>query len=422
MFEIIINFIESFIIILFLYFSVNKKHSFFVDFFISFLFFTGFFIFICIINYISITDAQFILAELFYTFIYTSLISDDKIAFKLFVSSIPLNIIGLENTIQNMTLSYFLFHKIDYLLLFEYYRVINVLLSQIIHVITFIYILYYVEKIKTMISDNDYYLITFLLFVCNIISISFESVGIHSENQDGYLMIGVYATMIFFIFLLFLFRSVYKHSINETRQKFELEIIEKQISSNNEMLKVQSELHKLKHDLKHFFDLLKAKSNDETALTDNKVKEYERLLFKSNIPITTISPIINYVLNIKRDEAQELGIDITLKLNITKDIMVDDQDLCLVLSNLLDNAIKHIGVNKKISIEMYEIDKMFVIKIVNSVDNFDINAINNVQQTHDGHGYGINTIRKLVDKYHGITQFRYDEGNLIASVLFPSIK
>ena len=422
MFEYTVNLFESLLVTVVLYNLCRRKKTGRTKNVYAFCFFLFQFVFITGINHFSMTESVFEVVELFASFAYVSLISADSIAYRFFICAIPYNIIGIENTIQNTTVSYILFHKIDYYLLAEKYRIINVAISQLIHVVLFYFIIKVVNRLELTIKDRDYYLLGLIFYICNFMTICFETLGYRFENQDLFMLLGIYSIILFIILIVYLFVSIYRHSTAETKQQIELDILRSQQASNRKLLDAQSDLYQLRHDMKHFIQALKNSDiiqNPDTI--HDTIGQYEELVKNVPVPITTLSPAINHVLNIKREEAISKGIDFTVSLNITHDIDMDDSDLYLLLSNLLDNAIEHIGMLKHIRVEMNDVGKMFRIRISNSIDHSVLRNDGTFVSTSTvlEHGYGIKTIESITDKYNGYISFSEENYELIATVMLP---
>ena len=80
----------------------------------------------------------------------------------------------------------------------------------------------------------------------------------------------------------------------------------------------------------------------------------------------------------------------------------------MLLSNLLDNAIQHIGMEKNIRLTMNTQANFLRVSVVNSVDRQVLDEDGNMIRFNDkkSHGYGIGTIKEIVKKYDGIFEFR----------------
>ena len=62
--------------------------------------------------------------------------------------------------------------------------------------------------------------------------------------------------VLFIVLIVYLFVSIYRHSMNETKQQIELDILHSQQSANRKILEAQNDLYQLRHDMKHLFQAL----------------------------------------------------------------------------------------------------------------------------------------------------------------------
>lgn len=422
MFETLINIIESLIIMWFTFFLLSKKTSRINGVIWTILFSIIYCFYMSFINLFSVSESFLTFLNYALVFVFACIVSDDSLSYKLFVSTLALNIIGIENTVQNMTLSYLLFGKVDYYLLMGSLRIPNVIVSQIAHIVLFYFAYKAVLKMKSYVSDKDFYIVTLLSMLCNYLSISFESVAIRSEHYEFLMILGIYETVAFVIIMIFLFKSIYSHSQNESNQQLKLEIYKNQINTNNKMLSTQKELYQLRHDMKHFIQALKDNDfKDSQEKVGQVIEKYDKSIAESPLPIQTSSPAINYVLNIKREEASIKGISFVSKINIPHAVKIDDSDLYLLLANILDNAIVHIGMEKKILVEMNDVNDMFMIRVTNSVDEQLLNERHNFikLKMESEHGFGLKTIEEITENYDGFVSYNQSGWELIVTVLFP---
>ena len=122
-------------------------------------------------------------------------------------------------------------------------------------------------------------------------------------------------------------------------------------------------------------------------------------LFKDFYPhlwVKDQSKALNYVFTIKKKEALDKGIEFFSVINIEDQITMDDTDLCLLVSNLLDNAIRHVGIRNKIFTEIICGRGQLMIRIANSIDKTVLDDDHQlIIEKAEGHGYGISTVRTL---------------------------
>lgn len=183
-----------------------------------------------------------------------------------------------------------------------------------------------------------------------------------------YLLLGVYCVALFIIMILVLFKSMYPHIVQENKQKLEVEILQSQLQSNEKMLQLRQEINSMHHDMKHFITLLKKENTDYDCEQKKSALEEYNSVYRTPVPVQTIIPAVNYVVNIKQDEAIQKGLNFICTLNITQTIAAEESDLYLLLSNLIDNAIQHIGLNKTIRVIAREINDTTMIQVRNSVN------------------------------------------------------
>lgn len=165
----------------------------------------------------------------------------------------------------------------------------------------------------------------------------------------------------------------------------------------------------LSHDLKNHIGLLcqlMQREEYERAVTymeklREPVKEMEDMFFSGN-------RIIDLILNDKKSTAANKNINLKIEIDQIGTLPIDDQDICVILANLLDNAIEaceHIEKGKKwIHATIRRDGNIFQIRIENSFQDKIIQKngklVSNKAEIKR-HGIGIESVKYVVDKYHG---------------------
>lgn len=130
------------------------------------------------------------------------------------------------------------------------------------------------------------------------------------------------------------------------------------------------------------------------------------------------------ILNSKLTLAKERDIRINCKVKLPEQLAVADVDLCVILGNLLDNAIE--------ACEQIEEDKRFlrIYMIVNksqlyiSIQNgakeeLNFNERNYITNKRGSHGFGMRRVKAMVDKYSGYLNLANEPGIFAAEVTMP---
>ena len=110
-------------------------------------------------------------------------------------------------------------------------------------------------------------------------------------------------------------------------------------------------------------------------------------------------------------------------VSLPTDLSIDEINLCLVFSNLLENAIqasvKTEPARRKINVEVYpHHNHLLLIHVENTFDG-KIQQKNNIFQSskHSGNGIGIESVRHTTDKNGGACDFTYKDGIFSAKIM-----
>ncbi len=178
--------------------------------------------------------------------------------------------------------------------------------------------------------------------------------------------------------------------------------------NDHELQETTEELYTIKHDLKH-------------ALTMIKVNELEEELNHVLIPIHTGNQVIDKILNQKLEKLKSKGIEYSCYVNITENINISEDDFSTILINLLDNCIEHCGGKDKfVSINIYNKNKNLILKISNTIEDDILDQTGNIRKKEysKGHGFGMNSIKKTVDKYEGVMDLTEENHNFCCGIVF----
>ena len=101
---------------------------------------------------------------------------------------------------------------------------------------------------------------------------------------------------------------------------------------------------------------------------------------------------------------------------------VDDQDWCIILANLLDNAIEaseKVADKKEIAVKLETYPYGAVINISNSYEQICLKngQLITTKENRLGHGLGYQSIRQAVQKYKGSIEFHAEDGKFTANIV-----
>lgn len=183
------------------------------------------------------------------------------------------------------------------------------------------------------------------------------------------------------------------------------------------------ETRQARHDMRHHF--LQLSSMAEAGDLE-KIKEY---LYNVTQKIPTMhmhfceNQVIDSVISYYCTLAERNTIPFHMQIDLPAQISVDETDFCLVLSNLLENALeaslKTAKFRQRIDIKLYRhASNLILIQIENAFDG-------KIQQKHgiflsskrNENGIGIQSVRHIVEKTGGGCDFTYDNGIFTAKIM-----
>ena len=215
------------------------------------------------------------------------------------------------------------------------------------------------------------------------------------------------------------------HSMREQARFMELK--NQNIERNYQQIyEGQRQLEVAAHDFKNHINLLTKYLEEKDYYT---ALRYCRQLGK---PLDLIkkkswsgNAMLDTILNLKVEEAERKEIKVEMEVGKIGKAPMKDFDLCVVLSNLLDNAIEACAYvpieNRKIIIHIKMMRQMFVLKIVNSMARKPVlknGVYKTIKDDKKVHGVGLESVQNAVAKYEGTLLLEHNEEEFSAVVTF----
>ena len=180
----------------------------------------------------------------------------------------------------------------------------------------------------------------------------------------------------------------------------------------------------LVHDEKHILCYLKecihtGKNQEALAFIESSQKS---IVDRSRSFWTGITTL-DFMLNIKKRKMDTVNIEFSLDAKVSE-IPMEDADFIVALGNLLDNAIEAVEQcqkeNRKIWMSIQNINEMFLMTLKNTCEAQPVEK-NNKFVTHkknaDRHGLGVESVRRIMEKYQGEISFEYKSGFFEVSII-----
>ena len=203
-------------------------------------------------------------------------------------------------------------------------------------------------------------------------------------------------------------------------------MLELQLSEQKTMIEetgnISREIKKAEHDLRHH--LLSVLGNIENGNTEaaeiylkQLLHDYETSIFKY---IYIDNSAVNSILNMKISRCHANKIDI--KTEIESDFAdFSDIDICVLLANLLANAIEaSLNVDfPQITVSIRNEKNYLCVMIRNRIENSVLKVNGQLLTTKADktkHGLGVYSISQIVDKYDGMKSYYEKNGYFVADI------
>lgn len=173
----------------------------------------------------------------------------------------------------------------------------------------------------------------------------------------------------------------------------------------------------VRHDMKRHFAMAKLMYKDN-QIPAEYIAELEMQFERQTPIIQTPHPLISTLLTDEKRKAMEADIDFRTNVTLIADIKVNSVDLCVMLGNILDNAIEACaglpaGTDKYIVVEIMQRNSKLLIYVENPYN------IHLVKPRRAYHGFGLKNVEKVVDKYGGLIDRNSENGLYKVRIIIP---
>ncbi len=301
-------------------------------------------------------------------------------------------------------------------------RLLALFLTKLLFYVISRIIIHIYRKEKFQFNRFETFIVSALFLITLIISISLVKLQLNHQNEEQLIFLSIFCIFLADIFIFCIMKKINKESQNQLR----ISMLELQLSEQKTMIEetgnISREIKKAEHDLRHH--LLSVLGNIENGNTEaariylkQLLHDYETSIFKY---IYIDNSAVNSILNMKISRCHANKIDI--KTEIESDFSdFSDIDICVLLANLLDNAIEaSLNVNfPQITVSIRNEKNYLCIVIRNRIENSVLEENGQLLTTKadkSKHGLGVYSISQIVDKYDGMKTYYEKNGYFVADI------
>ncbi len=175
-----------------------------------------------------------------------------------------------------------------------------------------------------------------------------------------------------------------------------------------------------RHDMRHHMQFLSSCiENGQLRKAQGYIREICSEIEGNKVKVFCENEVANLIFSAFARRAEESGIKMQVRAEISQGISVSETDLCVLLSNALENALRGAGEKGRagvIEVMVYEKNEKLFLQIMNSCED-DVAFDNGIPVTNrPGHGIGVRSICAIVEKYDGVYTFSMTDGAFILRI------
>lgn len=375
-----------------------------------------------ILNSITLFEGIMVLLNPVILIIYAFLFLNGKWIEKIFVSVSTLMCTALINSFVAALQTIIWKEHINETILDRSYKyIVMLVLTKILLVIVFQVILTIKSKLTGWMENRLWFLFLIIL-ISSVVSVFFIYLtierGCKSMLYIYYLICAILGIVVMNVITFYFLKRISK----ETELKQEIELLQHDIFYQQEnirnILQEQEKVRRLKHDMKRVIMgiQLLANKEDSESIASYCANYVGEIGSENNIVYTGISTIDNLLIY-KLTIAENHGIHVKVEASNINLEHISDIHMCIILGNLLDNAIEALEKVKQkkkllhIIIEQ-EPDSYINIFIKNTVQEVmtDTNPqLVTTKPDKEMHGFGIRNVKEIVKQYEGMVDFYHTD-------------
>lgn len=223
------------------------------------------------------------------------------------------------------------------------------------------------------------------------------------------------------VLAVFLFRRTLYNMIDRRIERFQSELIEKQV---REIQNMYRQVRGWRHDYRNHISNMKIQLSEGNY---DKLSDYLNELADDLDTVDTViktgNVMADAILNSKLNVAEKMNIKLNVKADVPDKLPMSDVELCSLLGNILDNAVEACGTlpeeERFMRVYIGKLKGQLYLSVQNSAGKVR-KSKNTYLSTKEGeHGYGLFRIDRVAKKYGGYVNRQNEEGVFATEIMVP---
>lgn len=340
-------------------------------------------------------------------------------------------LVMLEYSLMLIVVKITMFRNLDPALAYDYYELhmitVEVLLNMIVVIVCYKNRTGLIEMMN-LLGDREWFNILSISFVSSLIlTITVKESGMQESYYVDLMVICIDVAIVFLDFAIVgLFIQSLKRQKNLVESEASLARVKNEIALCKSMSDNLEKQRRKSHEFNNQMSAIKGMLEQGHII---ELQEYVSVIVEKEkklpIEINTHNAIINAILSTKYEEIRQKGITFIMKVSDLSGITISDEDIVVLLSNLLNNAIEATESSKEKMIKMKFVieDGQIILSINNSFSDMPVSVEGELISTKDNnegsHGIGMKNVTEVIEKYQGRYVIDYDEQWFTISMIIP---
>lgn len=223
------------------------------------------------------------------------------------------------------------------------------------------------------------------------------------------------------VFGFFLLRKFLYNMIDKRIERFQSELIEKQV---REIQNMYRQVRGWRHDYRNHINNMKIQlANENYGELETYLDQLAEDLDTVDTVIKTGNVMADAILNSKLSVAEKMKVKINVKANIPENLLLSDVELCSVLGNMLDNAVEACSKlpeeERFIRVYIGKLKGQLYLSVQNSAGGVRKEKGFYLSTKEGEHGYGLFRIDRVAKKYGGFVNRQNEEGVFATEITLP---
>lgn len=286
------------------------------------------------------------------------------------------------------------------------------------------------HAVRTMVEDDNFaqtwyvfWVLPLMFIALNLFMIPIYPTTLYTGRVlQGYIVLSIALLVLLFVFnTIFLLMATSLNRNARLRQENQLLSLQQQRYEN--LKTAIEEARQARHDMRHHLNHISmlAEENDMETLkaylsqTVSRIPDLDMHFCENR----AADSVLGYYCALAKRE----GIPFSAQIDLPQTLPVDEIDMCLVLSNLLENALeaslRTVPARRWMKVNAYvHAERLLLMQVENACDG-EIKETNGVFRSskRKGNGIGIQSVRHIAEKNGGASTFACQDGVFCAKIM-----